>query len=97
MAFSYQSKFHTRTTSKNNSKFMNQNTTPITVTWNVNAYVKNKKSILKRIKDRVRPDEQDQQYGNYFNNYYNNQVEQADSGYKHILKNGIIHIGFTVF
>jgi hypothetical protein len=76
---------------------MNQNTTPITVTWNVNAYVKNKKSILKRIKDRVRPDEQDQQYGNYFNNYYNNQVEQADSGYKHILKNGMFQFRFTKF
>jgi hypothetical protein len=74
---------------------MNQNTTPITVTWNVNAYVKNKKSILKRIKNHVRPDEQDQQYGNYFNNYYNNQVEQAESGYKHILKNGMFQFRLT--
>ncbi len=69
-----------------NSKFMNQNTTPITVTWNVNAYVKNKKSILKRIKDRVRPDEQDQQYSNYFNNFH--YYESTADEHKHILKHG---------
>ncbi len=68
-----------------NSKIINQNTTPITVTWNVNAYVKNKKSILKRLKSSVKQDEQDQ----YFDSSLNDYVEPIDEKYKHILKNGL--------
>jgi len=71
------------------TKITRQDTTLITITWNVNAYVKNKKRFLKRIKNRVRPDDDNLQFENNFNNSYNNQVEPVDSSYKHILKNGI--------
>ena len=90
-----QSSFQSSSTNKMNSKFLKQNSTPITVTWNVNAYVKNKKSILKRIKNRVRPDDDNLQFDNNFNNSYNNQVEPVDSSYKHILKNGISWSNWT--
>ena len=28
---------------------------PVTLTWKINAYVKNKTNIIKRIKERIRP------------------------------------------
>ncbi len=74
-------------TNKMNSKIVNQNTTPITVTWNVNAYVKNKNRFLKRLKNSVETYVQDQHFDNNLNDY--SHVEPIDETYKHILKNGL--------
>jgi hypothetical protein len=76
------------TSNKMSSKFLNQNSTPITLTWNVSAYVKNKRSLFKKLKTKIRPEENDQiDYNpNYFNYY--NQPSGEDNKYKPILKNG---------
>jgi hypothetical protein len=73
---------------KMSSKFLNQNNTPITLTWNVSAYVKNKRSLLKKLKTKIRPEENDQiDYNPNYYNYYN-QASAEDIKYKPILKNG---------
>lgn len=56
-------------------------TTPITVTWNVNAYAKKKTSVIKKLKKRFRPEPEKQL------DIYNPIPE--DSEYKSILSNGI--------
>lgn len=86
------SSFQSPNTKKMKSKFAKQNTTPITITWNVNAYVKNKKNILKRIKERMRPGEQEFRNFHSFNNFH--QVERED---KRILKNGIFHLNLLIY
>nr|QUF59465.1 ATP-binding cassette transporter Abcg-like1-1 [Brachionus angularis] len=62
-------------------------TVPIFLTWNVNAYVKIPKSLPRKIKDLIRPEEEE-----YDENGY--PIKQNEK-YKHILKNvnGIVKPG----
>jgi len=73
---------------KMNSKFINQNSSPITLTWNVSAYVKNKSSVFRKLKRRIRPDD-DNQY-DYSANSFQQSIE--DTKFKPILKNGSFKI-----
>ncbi len=70
---------------------------PITLTWRVNAFVEKKKNVFKKIKNKIRPADdnanaanQNQFYDYYTNTYYqNNQSnEEENDDIKHILKDG---------
>lgn len=63
-----------------------ENNTPITISWNVNAWAKNQKSLIKRVKNFIRPKVEDQDQ--IFNPLYNPATDLP--GYKQILTNGII-------
>jgi hypothetical protein len=71
-----------------NQGFPEQNSTPITITWNVNAYIKTSKNLPTRIKNILnRKDYDDYDYSKF---YYNPQVqEDVEPDIKHILKNGM--------
>lgn len=72
----------------NNQNQISDNTTPVTLTWNVNAYAKIKTSIIKKIKNKIRPPSPPpEKQSNYYNYYEPQQVE--DPKYKHLIKNGI--------
>jgi len=69
-----------------NPGFQDQNSTPITLTWNVNAYIKTPKSIPTRIKNVFKREEQDDD--DYTKFYSNHQIQDDnESEIKHILKN----------
>lgn len=78
------------------SRFLNKKNTPITLTWNVSAFVKNKRNLFKKLKAKIRPDDNDQlDYNANYSNYYN-QPSVEDNKYKPILKNGSFKIPFEV-